>query len=79
MNMEEHTLKFIFGHHAEDMGGELCDAIQNHINNLKHRKRNAENLNSKLRYERSIKELRRFQKAMRLVHYNLEDALAELP
>jgi len=79
MILSEHTMPFIFGNHAEDMKDDLCDAIQNHIGNLETRKKASLTLNQKLQYQGMIKELRRFQKALLLVHYEIEDALNELP
>jgi len=79
MILSEHTMPFIFGNHAEDMKDDLCDAIQNHIGNLETRKKACLFLNQKSEYQKIIKELKRFQKALLLVHYEIEDALNELP
>jgi len=79
MRDSEHTMPFIFGNHAENMKDDLCDAIKNHIGNLETRKKASLTLNQKLQYGGMIKELRRFQKALLLVHYEIEDALDELP
>jgi cell fate (sporulation/competence/biofilm development) regulator YmcA (YheA/YmcA/DUF963 family) len=79
MRDTDHAMQFIFGNHAENMKDDLCDAIQNHIGNLEGRKKASTTLNQKLQYQGMIKELRRFQKALRLVHYEIEDALTQLP
>lgn len=78
MNMAEHTIKFVFGNNAEDMKADLCDSIQDHISKLDKRSKESPTLNQKLQYTRTIKELSRFQRALILVHYDLEDALVDL-
>ena len=70
-------MPFIFGNHAEDMKDDLCDAIQDHTENLVTSSKAAPSLNQKLQYQGMIKELRRFKKALFLVHYEIEDALNE--
>jgi hypothetical protein len=79
MIRKEHTMPFIFGNHAENMKDDLCDAIQDHIENLVTSSKAAPSLNQKLQYQGMVKELRRFKKALLLVHYEIEDALNELP
>lgn len=79
MMIKEHTMPFIFGNHAENMKDDLCDAIQDHIENLVTSSKSAPSLNQKLQYQGMIKELRRFKKALFLVHYEIEDVLNELP
>jgi len=74
----EHSMPFAFGKHAENMKDDLCDSIQNHIGNLMERQKAAPTLNQKLQYQSMIKELRRFHKAFRLVHYEIEDVLIQL-
>jgi hypothetical protein len=79
MIRKEHAMPFIFGNHAENMKDDLCDAIQNHIGNLETISKAAPSLNQELQYQGMIKELRRFKKALLSVHYEIEDALNELP
>jgi hypothetical protein len=79
MIRKEHTMPFIFGNHAENMKDDLCDAIQNHIENLVTSSKAAPSLNQKLQYQGMMRELRRFKKALLSVHYEIEDALNELP
>jgi hypothetical protein len=79
MIIKEHTMPFIFGNHAENMKDDLCDAIQDHIENLVTSSKAAPSLNQKLQYQGMIRELRRFKKALLSVHYEIEDALNELP
>ena len=64
---------------SENMKDDLCDAIQDHIGNLETRRKAAPSLNQELQYQGMIRELRRFKKALLSVHYEIEDALNELP